>query len=556
MSEQQSYAKKNHIQASTGPGSSDKSGKDSSGRGTPILPPPCHDGSNPLKGKCPPLPGSLTFLSVITNVMNNGGVGTKKPSDFTITVSGNNPSPSSFSGSSSGTSVTLRSGSYKVTEDSMPSYTTSYSSGCSGTANGGVPIKCTITNAYQPTPTVAKLMVVKKIINNGIGDKKPSDFTITVSGNSPSPNSFPGNGGEGGTTVSLKPGPYKVTETGPSGYISHFSSDCSGRVDAAQNKVCTITNEAKKIPPSPRPPVVMTIKGFSGPLGLVYDSTNKDIYITNYGKNFVPGKVSAIDSSTNTIIGTISVGKKPQAIAHNPGNDDIYVSNTLSEGVSVINPSRSSVIATIPVGNFPGNSTSGIVYDGANGQTYLTNLGSGTVSVIDGSTNTVVDNIKGFFNPAGIAYDSGNGHLYVTNKGANTVSVIDTSSNRVIATIPVGISPSAIAYDPANGQIYVANSGTVHTKDTVSVIDGLKNKVIAIIPVGDGPNGIAYDPANGQIYVANTFSNNISVIDGSKNSVISTIRVGTNPYGVVYNPANHDIYVANYGSNTISIIHA
>ncbi|MGA7042634.1 MAG: hypothetical protein WBY71_03095, partial [Nitrososphaeraceae archaeon] len=178
--------------------------------------------------------------------MNNGGVGTKKPSDFTITVSGNNPSPSSFSGSLSGTSVTLRSGSYKVTEDSMPSYTTRYSSGCSGTANGGVPIKCTITNVYQPTPTVAKLMVVKKIINNGIGDKKPSDFTITVSGNSPSPNSFPGNGGEGGTTVSLKPGPYKVTETGPSGYISRFSSDCSGRVDVAQNKVCTITNEAKK----------------------------------------------------------------------------------------------------------------------------------------------------------------------------------------------------------------------------------------------------------------------------------------------------------------------
>jgi hypothetical protein len=106
-SEQQSYAKKNHLQASTGSSSGDKSGKDSSGKGTPILPPPCPDGSNPVKGKCPPLPGSLTFLSVITNVMNNGGgIGTKKPSDFTITVSGNNPSPSSFSGSSSGTSVT------------------------------------------------------------------------------------------------------------------------------------------------------------------------------------------------------------------------------------------------------------------------------------------------------------------------------------------------------------------------------------------------------------------------------------------------------------------
>src|SRR4051794_7637433 len=45
-----------------------------------------------------PLPGSLTFMNVITEVDNANG-GTKKPSDSTITVSGNNPS---FSWSSSG----------------------------------------------------------------------------------------------------------------------------------------------------------------------------------------------------------------------------------------------------------------------------------------------------------------------------------------------------------------------------------------------------------------------------------------------------------------------
>ena len=97
-SEQQSYARKNNSQTSTGSGSGDKSGKDSSGKRIPIILPPCPDGSNPVKGKCPPLPGSLTFLNVITNVMNNGA-GMKKPSDFTITITGNNPTPSSFSGS-------------------------------------------------------------------------------------------------------------------------------------------------------------------------------------------------------------------------------------------------------------------------------------------------------------------------------------------------------------------------------------------------------------------------------------------------------------------------
>jgi hypothetical protein len=101
--------------------------------------------------------GSLTFLNVITKVDNTNG-GTKNPSDFTITIHGNSPSPKSFSGSSSGTSVRLRSGNYEVAASSIPDYRTSYSSGCSGTANGGVPIKCTITNQYnglpQPSPPI------------------------------------------------------------------------------------------------------------------------------------------------------------------------------------------------------------------------------------------------------------------------------------------------------------------------------------------------------------------------------------------------------------------
>ena len=94
-----------------------------------------------------PLPGSQTFLTVTTKV--NGG--TKKPSDFTVSVSGNGPSPKSFSGSSSGTSVTLFAGSYKVNESGTSGYRASYSSGCSGTATGGR-VQCTITNEYQGTP--------------------------------------------------------------------------------------------------------------------------------------------------------------------------------------------------------------------------------------------------------------------------------------------------------------------------------------------------------------------------------------------------------------------
>ena len=510
-----------------------------------------------------PPPGSMTFLDVITNVINNNQ-GTKKPSDFTITVTGNNPSPSSFSGSSSGTSVTLRPGSYEASVTERPSgYTTSYSSGCSGTAKGGH-IQCTITNEYRSLPITAKLIVTKKVINNGIGDKKPSDFTITVRGNNPSPSSF--SGSSSGTSVTLRAGSYKAIETErPSGYTSSYSSGCSGTIDAGQTEDCTITNEANK---SPQPtPLISTIRGFSGPLGLTYDSNNKYVYVTNYGdssgrsnsnsNNANANKVSVIDTSTDKFIDTVSVGKKPLAITYNPSNNKVYVANTFSDTVSVIDTLRNNnIISNINVGHFPGNSSSGFAYNLRNGNIYVANIGSDSVSEIGGSTNAVTSTIKQLFNPAGIAYDPVNGHVYVTNKEANTVSVIDTlRNNKVIATIPVDKSPSAIIFDSVNGHVYVANTGSDNSKDTLSVIDTSTNKVVATIPVGNGPNGITLDSSSGRIYVTNTFSNNVSVIDDSKNKVITTISVGTNPYGIVYNTSNHHVYVANHGSNSISVIH-
>jgi hypothetical protein len=84
------------------------------------------------------------------------------------------------------------------------------------------------------------VIVTKKVINEGGGSKKPSDFTITIHGNDPLPSSFPGS--SSGTTVKLHMGMYSVTETGPSGYNSSLSDDCSGGVMSVETKKCTITN--------------------------------------------------------------------------------------------------------------------------------------------------------------------------------------------------------------------------------------------------------------------------------------------------------------------------
>ena len=84
------------------------------------------------------------------------------------------------------------------------------------------------------------LIVTKKVNNEGGGNSKPSDFTINVHGNNPSPSSFPGN--SSGTIVKLDMGMYSITESGPSDYNSTSSMDCSGAVMSIETLKCNITN--------------------------------------------------------------------------------------------------------------------------------------------------------------------------------------------------------------------------------------------------------------------------------------------------------------------------
>ena len=97
------------------------------------------------------------------------------------------------------------------------------------------------TSAAAINKTVqGTLIVTTKVNNEGGGSSKPSDFTIKVHGNNPSPSSFPGN--SSGTAVKLDMGMYSVTQSGPSRYNPTSSMDCSGAVMSVETIKCEITN--------------------------------------------------------------------------------------------------------------------------------------------------------------------------------------------------------------------------------------------------------------------------------------------------------------------------
>jgi hypothetical protein len=93
-------------------------------------------------------------------------------------------------------------------------------------------------------PVQGTLIVTEKVVNEDGSNKKPSDFTITVHGNNPSPSFFPGS--SAGTAVKLQMGMYSVTEAGPPGYNSTLSGDCSGGMMSVEIRNCIITNMYSK----------------------------------------------------------------------------------------------------------------------------------------------------------------------------------------------------------------------------------------------------------------------------------------------------------------------
>jgi hypothetical protein len=187
------------------------------------------------------IPPQLTIIKHVVN--NNGGIAVA--SDFTMNVLGTNVSTPTFTGSETGTTVTLHSGSYNVNENGPSGYTVLSGTNCSGSISLGESRICTITNDDVPPA----LILIKRVINDNSGTATTTDWNLSADG--PTPIS-----GYGFVTSEISndftKGVYTLSESGIlSGYTASQWS-CTGditnignsiTVDIGQNATCTITND-------------------------------------------------------------------------------------------------------------------------------------------------------------------------------------------------------------------------------------------------------------------------------------------------------------------------
>jgi sugar lactone lactonase YvrE len=102
---------------------------------------------------------------------------------------------------------------------------------------GGDPLAVAVVPPQHGT-----LVVVDEVVNDNGGTATAGDWTMTVAGTSPAPATFPGAAAPG-TTVTLDPGSYSVSATGPAGYTTTLSPTCAGTVGPGETRTCTITHD-------------------------------------------------------------------------------------------------------------------------------------------------------------------------------------------------------------------------------------------------------------------------------------------------------------------------
>ena len=214
----------------------------------------------------------------------------------------------------------------------------------------------------------------------------------------------------------------------------------------------------------------------------------------------------------------------------------MYVANYSDGTVSVIDTTTDTVTATVTVGSGP------LFLASVGTKMYVANSADGTVSVIDTTTDTVTATVTVGSGPLFLA--SVGTKMYVANYSDGTVSVIDTTTDTVTATVTVGSGPLFLA--SVGTKMYVAN----YSDGTVSVIDTTTDTVTATVTVGSGPNFLA--SVGTKMYVANYSDGTVSVIDTTTDTVTATVTVGSGPSFLA--SVGTKMYVTNYGDGTVSVI--
>ncbi len=310
-------------------------------------------------------------------------------------------------------------------------------------------------------------------------------------------------------------------------------------------------------------PTLSSRQTISSPYNIAFDSSNGIVYATASFVSGTGGSLASIQPSSSSdvlyefnatnnleITSTIATGRLPAAIIYDPSNRYIYVANYGSNSISIYNglTANTPAIAQISVGNGPGAGFNAMTYDGVNGNVYVTNVNSNTVSVIEGNINVSKGwSITG--SKLGLSESfNGSGSLQLSSANAfSTVNKVILSDGTVIQAAsgqpPVAQTALPFIFNLTSGYlganfnlINLESSGNVSYSSTQSVALRVVNSLSTSLQVTSGQN--------------------VNLVNGTQSIVAIVLNINLKSFNYVINTPNvnmwNEIFYRYYNNSSAS----
>jgi DNA-binding beta-propeller fold protein YncE len=205
-------------------------------------------------------------------------------------------------------------------------------------------------------------------------------------------------------------------------------------------------------------------------------------------------EVTLFKAADGTVIASIPVGQKPDAVALDPKTGLLAVMNGKDGSVSLIDLDKKAVVATIAVGG----KLEFAAADGS-GKMFVNVEDKGELVALDLVGRKVAARypLPGCEEPTGLAIDAAN-HVLVSACANGKAVATSSVDGHVVATLAIGSHPDAVIFDQKNKRFLVPCGEGV-----LSVIsaEGDHLATAGVIQTARGARTGALDPATGKVYL-------------------------------------------------------
>ena len=201
--------------------------------------------------------------------------------------------------------------------------------------------------------------------------------------------------------------------------------------------------------------------GMGSAWGQPHENPCGKIHITNAESN----DVTIIDDVSETVIGSVGVGRRPHRNAIFRERGLMYTANLDEDSVSAISVENDQVVATVPVAVRPFRLI-GVEKKTGRPELWVLNRGSderpqGEITILSATEHTVINRIEVMEQPSNWLYEGPLAH--VVGSRTRDMLIVDSRSSSVIGCAELSESPDCDSFSNmvfgAAGNLFIANAG-------------------------------------------------------------------------------------------------